>query len=239
MIVTTRNEHWQAALRSSALEAGRADMIMHCIDRAFNGGALDIKDIALSSKGALNPQSPGLIIFSSGTTGPPKGVLLRRMFFFETALELATLYGLTEADSMVHGLPVHHLTGFGVALLPMLAVGAHIEFDRNSHFDAGKTWDRWFQGGLTVFAGVPTMYVRLMQYFEKAVKDFPGSRERFVAAAHKFRIMSSGSAALPQILQGKWTALRGGTPVLERYGSTEIGLCFAMSPGDTFTPDVM
>ncbi|KAJ4347412.1 hypothetical protein N0V95_005461 [Ascochyta clinopodiicola] len=66
--------------------------------------------ILISSDRALEENAPGVVIFTSGTTGPPKGAVMRRSFVFDCALSVADHYRLTEDDVMLHVLPVHHAT---------------------------------------------------------------------------------------------------------------------------------
>lgn len=95
------------------------------------------------------------------------------------------------------------------------------------------------KGGITIFSGVPTIYARLMQYYEKHIATLSEhQRRKYVSAVRAVRILFSGSAALPQPLQAKWIKILGGRRILERYGSTEAGAVFAVEDGDKENPDV-
>lgn len=72
---------------------------------------LDRTDIHISSDRALEENNAGVVIFTSGTTGPPKGAVMRRSFVFDCALSIADHYRLSVDDVMLHVLPVHHATG--------------------------------------------------------------------------------------------------------------------------------
>lgn len=186
----------------------------------------------------LDYYGTGLVIFTSGTSGPPKGVAKRRAFLDGAASIIAQWYQIKDSDVVLHTLPVHHATGIGVTFLPYLLSGATIEF-HSSGFDPAVIWERWRRGGLTVFSGVPTMYMRLMRYFEeKLSQQSPEEVASYVNAARSFRLMKSGSAALPQPLQLKWIKLLGGKRILERYGATEFSSVFSVKPGDSKNPDV-
>jgi len=80
-------------------------------------------DIYISCDCYLNINAAGLVIFTSGTTGPPKGAVKRRGFLTETAQSLVDAYELKPNDVMLHTLPVHHATGIGVNLMPWLMCG--------------------------------------------------------------------------------------------------------------------
>jgi malonyl-CoA/methylmalonyl-CoA synthetase len=121
---------------------------------------------------------------------------------------------------LLHVLPVHHNTGLGTSFFPWLVAGACIEF-RSGSFSLEWIWNRWLQGGITVFSGVPTIYMRLKWYYEKEIAQLPTEqKERFIIAANQLRILKSGSRALQTDVQIFWTQLRNGRPILTRYGAT-------------------
>ena len=127
---------------------------------------LDPTNILISSDRPLEESAPSFVIFTSGTTGPPKGAVMRRSYVFDCALAVADHYRLTEDDAMLHVLPVHHATGVGVNFFPFLISGCYIEF-RSGGFDEAWLWERWRQGAmdrskrLSFFSGVPTIYMRM------------------------------------------------------------------------------
>ncbi|HEU4533851.1 MAG TPA: AMP-binding protein, partial [Polyangiaceae bacterium] len=103
-------------------------------------------------------------------------------------------------------------------------------------FEAAAVWDAL--GGGTVFMGVPTMYHRLLEALDAAPAE---RRERWAASARALRLSTSGSAALPVALAGRWAEVTG-RPPLERYGMTEIGMATSnplegeRRPGTVGTP---
>ncbi|KKP04712.1 hypothetical protein THAR02_03192 [Trichoderma harzianum] len=198
---------------------------------------LPASNIIISSDHHLNYHGAGLVIFTSGTSGPPKGAVKERSFLDTNAQAVAQWYNLQESDVVLHTLPVHHATGISISFLPYLIAGSTIEF-QSSGFHPDQIWERWRQGGLTVFSGVPTMYMRLMKYFEENIsKKSLTDNQGYVRAARSFRLMMSGSAALPFSLQSKWIKLLDGKRILERYGATEFGSVFSVKPGDSNNPD--
>jgi malonyl-CoA/methylmalonyl-CoA synthetase len=191
----------------------------------------------VSSDAYLDLNTTGLVIFTSGTTGPPKGACKRRGFFHDVATGFADQYGLQEGDTVLHTLPVHHATGVTVTLIPFLQVGGCIEF-RSGGFDVEWTWERFRQGGLTYYSGVPTIYMRLMQYYEQKLSKLPRSQlEEYTNGIQGFRALLCGTSALPRSIQHKWTSLRQGRPVLTRYGGTEFGTGFSVGLSSKDVPD--
>ena len=92
-------------------------------------------------------------------------------------------------------------------------------------FDARKVWDRVVQGGLTVFMAVPTIYVKLIDAWQKST---PADRQKMTEGCRKMRLMVSGSAALPVSTLERWKEVSGHV-LLERYGMTEIGMAIVES----------
>ncbi|KAJ5817120.1 hypothetical protein N7447_009353 [Penicillium robsamsonii] len=206
------------------------------ITTRLNSSDFITQDIVLSAGQFSNPNQAGLVIFTSGTTGPPKGVVQRRGQLLENAELVADHYRITDQDVVQHMLPVHHATGIGITQLPFLVSGACVEF-RSSSFDAAWTWERWRQGGLTVFSGVPTLYSRLKQHFEDVIALLPPQEQAsYIQGARKLRILLCGTSALPGPVQQFWTELMGGRPVLTRYGATEIGSIFKVDLNPVGTP---
>jgi malonyl-CoA/methylmalonyl-CoA synthetase len=188
--------------------------------------------ISMSSDAPLDDRAPGVVIFTSGTTGQPKGVVHRRGYTHETALAIGEGYDIDHNDVLLHALPVHHTTGFGTSFFPFLCAGACIEFRGAGGFDAALIWKRWLQGGLTVFSAVPTIFMRLKWYFEREVQKLPLDQQaQYVKAANQFRAFMCGSSALQDPVQDFWTDLRNGVPILTRYGATEFPGCLKV-PAD-------
>lgn len=203
-------------------ERHRVDVPVFDASRSITEVQPDPSSFLISSDMVLDDNSAGLVIFTSGTSGPPKGAVLRRAFFSEDTRATAEHYGVSHRDVILHVLPVHHATGAMINFLPFLMSGACIEF-RSGSFDAEWTWNRWVQGGITVFSGVPTIYTRMMRYYDQHLSKLaPQSRQRYREAAANIRVMMCGTSALPRPLQSFWTTVRNGRPILTRYGSTEL-----------------
>ncbi|KAK6369515.1 hypothetical protein LTS17_009421 [Exophiala oligosperma] len=183
-------------------------------------------DMAMSSDPPQDDRAPGIVIFTSGTTARPKAVVHRRTYTYATATSIGEGYDIDHNDVLLHVLPVHHTTGLGTSFFPFLCAGACIEFRGGGGFDAKWVWDRFLQGGLTVFSAVPTIFMRLKWDFERRVSKLPPAEvARHVAAANNLRLLLCGSSALQDNVQQFWTELRAGTPILTRYGATEFPGC--------------
>ncbi|KAK5126626.1 hypothetical protein LTR85_009560 [Meristemomyces frigidus] len=181
------------------------------------------EEMIVSSDLYLDDNAPGVVIFTSGTTGPPKGAVMRRGYTFEGALAVADHYRITQDDVLLHLLPVHHATGLGIMFFPFLISGALIEY-KSGGFSPEWTWERWREGGLTFFSGVPTIYMRMRRYFEATLAKRPDVDE-YVAGARKLRACLCGTSALPKPISDFWTDILG-RKILLRYGATEIGAVF-------------
>lgn len=194
-------------------------------------------EILISANLYLDDNAAGVVIFTSGTTGPPKGAVMRRAFVHDSAMAVAEHYGVSHNDVILHVLPVHHATGIGITFFPFIVVGACIEF-KSSSFNPGWMWERWRQGGLTFFSGVPTIYMRMMRFYDQHLAKLPQSnRVQYVRGVNQFRAMLCGSSALPKPVQDFWTGIRNGKIILTRYGATEFGAVFKVPLDARGVPD--
>ncbi|KAF2436191.1 putative AMP-binding enzyme [Tothia fuscella] len=199
-------------------------------------------DVLISSDRSLDDNAAGAVIFTSGTTGPPKGAVMRRSFTHEFATQVSEHYGLSNNDTILHCLPVHHATGIGIMFFPPLMAGTMIEF-RSGGFDEVWMWERWREGvtnpdkHLTFFSGVPTIYMRMKRHFQQVISKYkPEILAEYVAGARQFRAMLCGTSALPQPINDFWTELLQKS-ILQRYGGTEFGAVFKVYLGDKDVPD--
>ena len=168
-----------------------------------------------------SPSNRALILYTSGTTSRPKGVVTTHANLRAQIESLVEAWGWSADDRILHVLPLHHTHGIVNALLCALWVGATCEM--LPQFDARRVWERLARGGVTLFMAVPTAYAKLIAEWESAS---PAERERWSAGAGRLRLMVSGSAALPVSVFGRWREITGHT-LLERYGMTEIGMALS------------
>jgi malonyl-CoA/methylmalonyl-CoA synthetase len=162
-----------------------------------------------------------LILYTSGTTGKPKGVVTAHANIQAQVTSLVEAWEWTAGDRILHVLPLHHIHGIVNVLTCALWAGA--ECHMMDKFDADLVWDRICAGNLTLFMAVPTIYAKLIASWEKAASARQMAISKGCAG---MRLMVSGSAALPvQVLQ-RWQTISGHL-LLERYGMTEIGMALS------------
>ncbi|MBX9256586.1 AMP-binding protein [Desmonostoc muscorum CCALA 125] len=164
-----------------------------------------------------------LILYTSGTTGKPKGVVTTHENIQAQVTSLVTAWEWTSSDRILHVLPLHHIHGIVNILTCALWAGA--ECHMLSKFDAQVVWNRICDGDLTLFMAVPTIYVKLIAAWENAESE---QQKSMSAGCGKMRLMVSGSAALPVQVLEKWQTISGHF-LLERYGMTEIGMALSNS----------
>lgn len=164
-------------------------------------------------------EATAMLLYTSGTTGKPKGAMLTHANLAVQAELLREAWGFRDGDALLHALPLHHLHGISVALLTVLLAGGRVRM--LPRFDARRVWDAF--AGVTAWMAVPTMYQKLFDAFDVADAE---TRARWAASAKALRIATSGSAALPVTLAARWEAITGAIP-LERCGMTEIGVSFS------------
>lgn len=166
------------------------------------------------------PSRRAMMLYTSGTTGRPKGVVTTHANIEAQVASLVRAWGWTGGDRTLLVLPLHHVHGIINVLCSALAVGATCEM--LPKFDAEATWSRLASGEITVFTAVPTIYFRLVQQWDAE----PGLRASRSAGVRRLRLMMSGSAALPVSTLERWRAISGHV-LLERYGMTEIGMALS------------
>lgn len=167
---------------------------------------------------AVDSSRPAMILFTSGTTGRPKGVVSTHANIEAQIESLVKAWEWSADDRILLTLPLHHIHGIVNVIGCALWSGARC--DMLPAFDADVVLDRLSNGGLTLYMAVPTIYHRLIAALEAATEE---EREHFKDGVGSLRLMVSGSAALPVPVLERWRELSGHT-LLERYGMTEIGM---------------
>ena len=213
--------------------AARAQPIAESEGRAFfrveearpsgdggGGGGGDGGGDAAAAAG--DEEDPALIIFTSGTTGKPKGVVLSHANLRAHTTSLVAAWEWQPTDRILHVLPLHHLHGLGNKLLCALWAGASVAFSPPAPAEVWARLSRAEQDGLTLFMAVPTNYALLLREAQRR-----GAEDELIragaAGARGLRLMVSGSMALPTPVLERWRQLTGHT-LLERYGMSELGM---------------
>ncbi|WP_437277368.1 AMP-binding protein [Sorangium sp. So ce375] len=186
---------------------GRVVLRVEDLERAAPGSDAAISDLAADE--------PALLLYTSGTTGKPKGALLTHRNLAVQAELLRAAWGFSDQDVLLHALPLHHLHGVAIALTTSLLAGSATRM--LPRFDAQRVAAEIARRSVTAFMAVPTMYQRLFEHVDR------GGAPGFAAGAQALRLATSGSAALPVTLAERWRDLTGTIP-LERFGMTEIGV---------------
>jgi malonyl-CoA/methylmalonyl-CoA synthetase len=190
-----------------------------------NGRRFVAADDALAAQPAALPEIDGarraMIVYTSGTTGKPKGAVTTHAGLRAQVTSLVQAWGWTADDRTLLVLPLHHVHGIVNVLTCALWAGAVCEI--LSRFDADETWRAIESGRLTLFMAVPTVYGRLIAAYDGADE---ARRERMSAGCRRMRLMVSGSAALPVQTLERWRQISGHV-LLERYGMTEIGMALS------------
>jgi malonyl-CoA/methylmalonyl-CoA synthetase len=157
---------------------------------------------------SFDDQHAAGIIYTSGTTGASKGAVLSHANFSANALTLLDAWQITDADRFLLALPLFHIHGLGNGLCCWLASGCRMRL--LERFEHQKASTEFLDFAPTLFFGVPTMYVRMLDFDAEPARQI-GSR---------MRLFVSGSAPLSahvfEQFRGKF-----GHAILERYGMSE------------------
>jgi malonyl-CoA/methylmalonyl-CoA synthetase len=156
----------------------------------------------------LNGETPAGIIYTSGTTGQSKGAILTHNNLAVNAINLLTCWQITSKDRFLLGLPLFHVHGLGNGLHCWLMSGCRMRL--LERFEHVKAAGEFLDFRPTLFFGVPTIYVRLLEISEEPAREIGGFMRLFV----------SGSAPLPAQVLSEFRQ-RFGHTILERYGMSE------------------
>ncbi len=156
----------------------------------------------------LEGDAPAALVYTSGTTGTSKGAILTHNNFAANALNLLTCWQITDRDRFLLALPLFHVHALGNGVHCWLISGCRMRLlERFEHETAAA---QFLDFHPTLFFGVPTVYVRLLETPPEAAREI----------GNRMRLFVSGSAPLPAQVLEEFRALFGHT-ILERYGMTE------------------
>ncbi|MDC3041675.1 AMP-binding protein, partial [bacterium] len=148
------------------------------------------------------------LLYTSGTTGKPKGAMLTQQNLVSNAIQLVNLWNINRDDTLIHSLPIYHTHGLFVAMNTIMMAGATVRFLKNFNLD--YVFEAFNKS--TLMMGVPTFYTRLLKdnrLNEKHTKNM--------------RLFISGSAPLLKETHKNFYDITG-HHILERYGMTETNM---------------
>ena len=173
----------------------------------------DLPDISIDRR--------AMILYTSGTTGKPKGVVSTHQNIEYQITSLTTSWEWHPDDHILNVLPLHHVHGIVNVTLCALWSGACCEF--LPKFDNQAVFDIFCKKEVNLFMAVPTIYFKLISHWNSLAK---AEQVKISEVLKDFRLMVSGSAALPISVLETWRGISGHT-LLERYGMTEMGMAIS------------
>ena len=169
----------------------------------------------------IQVERPAMILYTSGTTNKPKGVVMTHANLEAQISTLVSSWEWSDTDKTICVLPLHHVHGVVNVVCCSLWSGAVCRFMKG--FSPVDIFSLFNNGDVNVFMAVPTIYYKLITHFESLPSE---EQKHLTASMTRFRLMVCGSAALPVSVMEKWKDISGHT-LLERYGMTEIGMAIS------------
>jgi len=184
-------------------EVGEASSFAREINRAESGFVREFR---------TREDDVAMICYTSGTTGKSKGATITHRNLISNMMDLKKIWHWTDRDVLLHVLPLFHVHGLAVALHGSLNAGSTLIMLEK--FDPARTWEMIETEKCTMLMGVPTMYQRLTDQWDR-MDDKPDLKA--------MRVFISGSAPLSEN-QFRCFEQQTGFRILERYGMTETGM---------------
>ncbi len=186
--------------------------------------------IGVEAEIKINPGKDALILYTSGTTSKPKGVVIKHDNIQAQIDSLGSAWEWSNEDYIVNVLPLHHVHGIVNVVFSSLYHGATCCF--LSNFQPERLFEVLLDQPVTLFMAVPTIYYQLIRHWDGLP---PAEQAAISRRLNNLRLMVSGSAALPIPVLEQWREISGHT-LLERYGMTEIGMALSNSYRDARHP---
>jgi HIP---CoA ligase len=170
-------------------------------------------------RAAVGPDDPSDILFTSGTTGVPKGVVMTEARTLGVATDWVRMTGLSPEDRYLMVNPYFHMFGLKAGILACLAAGAAML--PQAVFDVDRVLARVAEEGVTVLPGPPTLYQALLDHPDRGRHDLSS-----------LRVAVTGAADIPVELIRRLDAELPFSTIITGYGLTEAGTVTATSPYD-------
>jgi fatty-acyl-CoA synthase len=191
--------------------------------RLLVGGAPDAWETALAAASPLpelatvSPEDPMILLYTSGTTGMPKGALLPHRKTLYNCKNAGHFFGLTAADRVLTVVPLFHSFGLSILAIPTLWAGGAVVLQ--PRFEPEAVWRAVADERITFFGGVPTMFAALLEAFDREPPDVSSVRFLFTAGA-----------AIPVELIHAFA--ERGIPLKQGFGQTETSILCCLDAAD-------
>lgn len=190
----------------------------------------DFGDIHLAQHAGSTPdpdlQGVAVLLYTTGTTGTPKGVMLTHDNLVFQGIAVSDLRQMTGDDVLYGVLPITHVIGLASVLMAACRSGAHIRME--PRFEAAKLFAA-VEEGVTLLSGVPQMHALVMEYTRRKGMERLG--------ANRLRYVSSGGAPLDPAWKRKAEAFYG-LPLQNGYGMTETTAAVSITANPIDNPDI-
>ncbi|MDJ0789149.1 MAG: AMP-binding protein, partial [Myxococcota bacterium] len=169
---------------------------------------------------ALTGEEPVILMYTSGTTGVPKGALLPHRKTLFNSLNAVHFFDLTRHDRVLTVVPLFHSFGLKILALPALYAGATVVLQRG--FEAAAVWDTVERERISYFGGVPTMF--------QALEDELRAQPRNASSLESLRFLFTAGAAIPVPLIHAFEAR--GLCLKQGFGQTETSILCCLDAED-------
>jgi len=226
-VVLTSSEHAHEVAPLAAAAGVHVLQVPRLDSSSASAAAPEMTPKALVADGA---DTHAMLVYTSGTTSRPKGVLVSHAALRAQMGALLAAWRWQATDRIYHVLPLHHVHGIMAKLLCAAAAGATCELA--PRFEPAATWAALTRpprhpDALTLFMAVPTVYAKLLAAYHGApAAEAARWSATLRAPDSRLRLMVSGSAALPAPIHAEWAGVTGHT-LLERFGMTEFGMAIS------------
>jgi fatty-acyl-CoA synthase len=190
------------------------------------GGTPDAYEAAIAARAPdfsiepVAPEDPMILMYTSGTTGVPKGALLPHRKTLANSLNAQLFFDCSGRDRMLVVVPLFHSFGLQILSIPALYTGASLVLQR--HFDAAALWQAVADHDVTFFGGVPTMFRDLLAALD--------ARDDRAALAAKLRFAFTAGAAIPVELIHAFE--QRGVLLKQGFGQTETSILCCLDARD-------